>query len=359
MLMRSVTSRRTQVSDCDSPLGSTACRRSCTRRSRLVYVPSCSAKATRGSTMSACSARSLRKRSWTTRSSDCDRAWRAASSRAGLSPTTWTAFTRPSRTAWKRSLTPTPGVCGRSLVHALSNMPRPSASSTATWPGRKPGTQPTSHAPCSLVPGEEGEEAGAGHAEVAGGQREVDQALQQARRLVGGNVVEGVHDAAGPVGGEEAGGLLHLAGGDARGLFDRRQREGLQRPDEVVPAFGLRGDEVAVLQALVGDDPEHAGDQRGLRAGVGAEPDLGVAGQLHLASVDDDELERARLGRLLQRHRGDVVVLGRVAVDDEDGAAPAPGPGPCRSRPSSRGCRAGRGASRAGRWRPRRRCWCP
>ena len=81
----------------------------------------------------------------------------------------------------------------------------------------------------------------------------------------------------------------------------------------------MLGDERVVLQALVEDCPQHAAHKRQLRAGVGAQPQVGVPGKLDLTGVHHDELA-AGLVRLLDGDGRDVVLLRGVAVDDQHAA---------------------------------------
>ena len=131
------------------------------RRSRLVKVPSFSAKVARGSTTSAIWAAGVRKVSITARKSSRSRAampsppassFRMPLLKFGLSPmTSIVLMSLPA--AASISARPRLRCAGRGRPQAVSMRARCS-SSTGGWPpGSRWGTQPISAAPCALAPG--------------------------------------------------------------------------------------------------------------------------------------------------------------------------------------------------------------
>jgi len=116
------------------PGGSTALRTRCTRRSVLEKVPPFSAKHVAGRTTWANSAVSVRKMSWTTKSSSFRRAFsrwcRSGSDSSTFSPMQYRALSLPSSAARDISTTVRPGLAGSVTPQAFSNLARASSAPT-------------------------------------------------------------------------------------------------------------------------------------------------------------------------------------------------------------------------------------
>ena len=160
-------------------------------------------------------------------------------------------------------------------------------------------------------------QAGAGPPDLAGHQRERDQAA---------GVVGAVHvlaDAHAPEDDRALGGGVGARDG-AQGLgidaADRRhplRRERLQVLAQVLEALGVRLDVLAVVQLLLDDHVHERVQQRDVGAGLELQHVRGVALQRLAARVHDDQ-RLAALGRLLEVGRGDRMVLGRIGADHDD-----------------------------------------
>ncbi len=128
--MRLMMSRKISQSARASPGGSTALLRSCTRRSVFENVPSTSAKAAAGRTMSAILAVSVRNMSWTTRNSTRSRAARVlrtlASDTAVFSPMMYTTRTLSSRISSRMVILVLPGLGSMGTPHSRSQASRAS-----------------------------------------------------------------------------------------------------------------------------------------------------------------------------------------------------------------------------------------
>ena len=159
-------------------------------------------------------------------------------------------------------------------------------------------------------------QAGAGTADVAGGEREGDQAAR---------VVGAVHMLRDPHAPEN-----HRAlglGVEARDVADlvrrhtaqRRHGLGRHRRDVVgerLETLGARGDEVVVAQALVDDDVEHGVEERNVAPRGEAHHAVGVLAEDQAARVEHDQL-RPAFGGLFEPGGGDGVVCRRVAAGED------------------------------------------
>ena len=160
-------------------------------------------------------------------------------------------------------------------------------------------------------------QAGAGAADVAGGERERDQAA----RVVG--AVHMLRDAHAPEDHRAFG--VRIQAGDVADLVRRhaaQRRHGLGRHrrdvgGERLEALGARGDEVAVAQALADDDVEHGVEERDVAPRREAHHAVGVLAEHQAARVEHDQLGAA-LGGLLEPGGGDGVVHRRVAAGEDD-----------------------------------------
>ena len=158
---------------------------------------------------------------------------------------------------------------------------------------------------------------GAGPADLAGDQRQRDQAA----RIVG--AVHMLADAHAP---EDDRGFRagihprHLAQGLRRDAADRLhllRREFLDLGLQVVEALGIAGDILLVGQAFGDDGVDHRVQQRDVAAGLEREVLVGMARQRLPARIDHDQLGAA-LGRVLDEGRGDRMVHGRIGADHDD-----------------------------------------
>jgi hypothetical protein len=182
-------------------------------------------------------------------------------------------------------------------------------------------------------------QAGAGAADLAGEQRERDQAAG----VVGAvDVLADAHapeDDRGLGAGVEAG---HLAKGRGRDAADRLhglRREVLHVGGERLEIGGVGLDVLPVVELLLHDGVDHRVQHRDVAAGLELQHVGGVPHERGAARIHHDELGAA-LGGVLEEGRGHGVVLGRVGADHHDdlgvrrrheGAETAPDPTPSSS----------------------------
>src|SRR5581483_4409527 len=163
----------------------------------------------------------------------------------------------------------------------------------------------------------QGVQAGAGTADLAGDQRQRDQAA----RIVGAvGVLRHTHA---PEDDRRLGageGARHLAQRVGRNAADRRhflRHEVLDAFLELVEALDIGLDVLLVVELLGDDGIEDAVEHRHVGAVLELQHAPGVALERLAARIHDDEPGVA-LGRLLEEGGGDRVVLGRIGADDDD-----------------------------------------
>ena len=163
-----------------------------------------------------------------------------------------------------------------------------------------------------------GEDAAVGVADVVGQEGEVGQSDHAIRSDGVGNVVEAIHDGGFVGAGEQVGGADDVIRRDASG-GDGCVVDAFELVSKGVVTFGVLGEPFGVSEAFVDDSFQDGADEHQLGARDWAQPEIGVAGQLHFSDVDDDE-RGTGLGGLFDGHADDVVAFGEVGVEDEDAA---------------------------------------
>ena len=160
-------------------------------------------------------------------------------------------------------------------------------------------------------------QAGAGAADLAGDQRQRDQAA----RIIGAvGVLRHAHapEDDGVLGARK--GARNFAQGIRLDAADRRhllRRERLDVLGEGVEAFGIGLHILLVVELLFDDDIEHAVEHGDVGAVLELHHLPGMAFQRLPARIHDHELGAA-LGGLLEEGGGDRMVLGRIGADDDD-----------------------------------------
>ena len=158
---------------------------------------------------------------------------------------------------------------------------------------------------------------GAGPADLAGDQRQRDQAA----RIVGAvGVLRHAHapEDDGALGARE--GARDLAQDVGLDAADRRhllRREVLDALGERREAFDISLDVLLVVELLGDDDVEHGVEHRHVGAVLELHHVPGVALERLAARIHHDQLGAA-LGGLLEEGGGDRMVLGRIGADDDD-----------------------------------------
>ena len=144
---------------------------------------------------------------------------------------------------------------------------------------------------------------------------------------VGRHVGSGAGDRRAPrAAGEAAGGGGHVGGRDPRSAGHVVEGERLDRGAQLLEPRRVRGDEVAVVQLLVEDQPHHPRQQRRILAWLHRQVHRRVVGGLRAPRVDHDDVEpplhvlpevreRVRAGEL---HALDQERLERVGADEQD-----------------------------------------
>ncbi len=159
-------------------------------------------------------------------------------------------------------------------------------------------------------------EAGARPADVAGHQREGDQAAGVVGPV---GVLGDAHppEDHGRLGRpEDAGHLADPLRRDATQLRRRLGAVGLQGLGQALEALGPLPDIIPVDQVLFDQDMHHRVVEGDVGAGIDLEEMVGMTGQVDLAGLDDDQRRSVRR-RLLDERRRDRVVGRRVAAGDQ------------------------------------------
>ena len=158
---------------------------------------------------------------------------------------------------------------------------------------------------------------GAGPADLAGDQRQRDQAA----RIVGAvGVLRHAHapENDGAFGARI--GARDLAQRIGRDAADRRHLFGREVFDVFLPGvetFDIGLDILLVVELLGDDDVEHGVEHRHVGAVLELQHAPGMTLERLAARIHHHEL-RAALGRLLEKGRGDRMILGRIGADDDD-----------------------------------------
>ena len=276
------------------PGRASAARPICTVRSVLVKLPVFSAKAEAGSTTSARQAVSVRKMSCTTsmsRLASASRAWLASGSlMAGFSPMMTMPRTSRAIMAWMSSTTVRPSLRVEPLGghapgrgKALARGGVGDALVVGVHHRDQPGVRRALHVvlPAQRV------QPGAGAADLAGHQRQRDQAA----RVVG--AVHVLADAHAPQ--DHRGAAGRRTGAPPRGSSARRDAGDRRRPLRAAAAHVLAqrleaqralGDEARVDQAFLDDGVHHRVEQRDVAVGPELQEVVGVARQFVAPRVD-------------------------------------------------------------------------
>ena len=160
-------------------------------------------------------------------------------------------------------------------------------------------------------------DAGAGLADVAGDEREIDERHDALGALDVLGHPEAVDAERRLRRGVEPRGFANFRGGHAADVLDLLRQE-LADEIAILRVFGeARADELFVDETLVEDGGAHGVEEDDVGARVELEVQRGVVAELDVARVDDDEVGAVSRG-LLDARAGDGMALGRIGAADED-----------------------------------------